>query len=185
MDRSLWRRGIKPILRPGQALAQAFKRALDFNGRSRRSAYWWFALFAALGGAACGIVDEYVHVPGLEDWSVFFLLFCTIVVLPDLSLGMRRLHDTGRKGWLYVGWIIVSYGSIILPEPDFEYNIVEGESVEFWDLMGYDLIYSIFTGLIFFGLLILMIALLTRDSQRGPNRYGPNPKNIGNPDIFS
>ena len=173
------------ILRPGQALAEAFKRTLDFGGRSRRSAYWWFALFTSLGGVAFEIIDDHVNVPGLENWSVFFLLFCAVVVMPDLSLGMRRLHDTGRNGWLYVVWIIVSYGSTLLPEPDLEYDIVEGESMEFWDLIGYDLIYSIVTGLIFCALMILMIVLLTRDSQPGPNIYGPNPKGIGNPDIFS
>jgi len=173
------------ILRPGQALAQAFKRAFDFSGRSRRSAYWWFALFTSLGGAAFGIVDEYVHVPGLEDWSVFFLLFCAVVILPDLSLGMRRLHDTGRKGWLYVVWILVSYGSILLPEPEYEINIVDVNDVNAWDLLGYSLIYNIISGLIFFGLVILMIFMLTRDSQSGRNRYGQNPKGIGNPDIFS
>lgn len=175
----------KPILRPGQALAQGFKRALDFGGRSRRSAYWWFALFTSLGGVAFGMLDEYVHVPGLEDWSVFFLLFCAVVVLPDLSLGMRRLHDTGRRGWLYVVWIIVSYGSILLPEPEYEINIPDGASVRPWDLLGYNLIYSLMTVFIFFGLMIVIVIMLTRDSQPGANRYGPNPKGIGNPDIFS
>ena len=184
MGCTIWWRRLKPILRPGQALAQAFKRAFDFGGRSRRSAYWWFALFTSLGGVAFGIVDEYVNVPGLEGWSVFFLLFCAVVVLPDLSLGMRRLHDSGRRGWPYVVWIFVSYGSILLPEPNYEYDISEAESVEFWNLMGYDFMYSIITGLIFFTIMILMIFLLTRDSQSGSNMYGPNLKNEGNYDVF-
>ena len=32
---------------------------------------------------------------------------------------------------------------------------------------------------------LLMIFLLTRDSQTGANAYGPNPKGIGNADVFS
>ncbi len=131
------------------------------------------------------MVDEYVNVLGLENGSVFFLLFCAVVVLPDMSLGMRRLHDTGRKGWLYAVWIFVSYGSILLPAPNYEYDIGDGENVGFWDLLGYDLLYNIVTGVIFFGLMVLMIILLTRDSQVGPNKYGPNPKGFGNVDVFS
>ena len=173
------------ILRPGKALGEAFKRAFDFDGRSRRSAYWWFALFIVLGGAVSNIIDDYVAVPGLETWPVIYYIFYAVVVLPDLSLGMRRLHDTGRRGWLYVIWIIVSYGSILLPEPNYEINIPDGETVSAWDLIGYGMIYNIITVFIFLGLMILIIFLLTRDSQSGLNRYGPNPKGLGNPDIFS
>ena len=184
MDRTIWRSGVA-ILRPGQALAQAFKRALDFNGRSRRSAYWWFALFTVLGGTAFEILDSYIDVPRLEDWSVFFILFCAVVVLPDLSLGMRRLHDTGRKGWLYVVWIVVSYGSIFLPEPDFGIYVLDSEPSNIWDLISYGLIYNLITVVVMFGLMLIMIVLFTRDSQTGVNAYGPNPKGLGNPDIFS
>jgi len=34
-------------------------------------------------------------------------------------------------------------------------------------------------------LMLIMIFLLARDSQPGQNQYGPNPKGIGNLDIFS
>ncbi len=173
------------MLRPGQALLEAYKRVLDFNGRSCRSAYWWFALFVFLGGYIADIIDEYVLVPGLEDWAVFFILFCALVVLPDLSLGMRRLHDTGRRGWLYGVWIIVSYGSIFLPEPDFDVRIPESGAVGALDLIGYGMAFTLITVILMFVLMLILIVLLTRDSQKGRNAYGGNPKGIGNPDVFS
>lgn len=138
-----------------------------------------------MGGLAFGILDEYVHVPGLEDWSVFFILFSVVVVLPDLSLGMRRLHDTGKKGWLYAVWVVVSYGSIFLPEADFRINAPDSETSDMWDLISYGLIYNLITVVVMFVLMLIMIILLTRDSQKGSNAYGPNPKGLGNPDIFS
>lgn len=176
----------KAILNPLQAFLAAYRRAFDFHGRSRRSAYWWFVLFLVLGGLVFGTLDEYVTVPGFEDWSVFFILFSAVVVLPDLSLGMRRLHDTGRKGWLYVVYVTLSYGSIFLPEPsppsiDFENNPSPG----FLSYLGYEMLLTLILSAVIFLLMLVMIYLLTRDSQFGQNRYGPNPKGHGNADVFS
>jgi len=173
------------ILRPGQALAQGFKRAFDFHGRSRRSAYWWFALFNLLGGVSFGIIDEYVTVPGLESWAAFYILFSVLILVPDCALGMRRLHDTGRKGWPYIVWIIVSYGIIFLPEPNMEDLDTAADADAIADALRYNLVYLVLTTGVLFLLMLTMIYLLTRDSQFGQNRYGPNPKGLGNPDVFS
>jgi uncharacterized membrane protein YhaH (DUF805 family) len=184
LDRTLWRCGLV-ILRPGQALAEAFKRAFDFQGRSRRSAYWWFALFNSLGGITFGIIDEYVTIPGLENWAVFYILYSALIFVPDCALGIRRLHDTGRKGWPYIVWVIVIYGLIFLPEPNMADSVISGDPDEFADALLYDLVYSGLTMAVLFLLMLIMIFLLTRDSQSGQNQYGSNPKGIGNPDVFS
>ena len=82
----------------GDAIKICFKKYADFEGRARRSEFWWWYLFTFLVGL----------VPYL-GWiaSLAFLL-------PSIAVGVRRLHDTGRSGWLYLLTLIPCVGSIIL-----------------------------------------------------------------------
>ncbi|MDO4511283.1 MAG: DUF805 domain-containing protein [Bacteroidales bacterium] len=80
----------------GQAIKVCFNKYANFEGRARRSEFWWFQLFCyLLMSVTCGI-------GGL------------VVLIPIISSTARRLHDVGKSGWLqlvqlipFVGWIIV------------------------------------------------------------------------------
>lgn len=65
----------------GEAIKVCFNKFADFNGRARRSEFWWFQLFAYLvSSVTCGI-------GGL------------VLLIPLLAVTSRRLHDTGHSGW--------------------------------------------------------------------------------------
>ena len=131
------------------------------------------------------MVDIFLDVPGLENWSVLFIIFCAIIILPDISLGMRRLHDVGRKGWLYLVWACFNYGSIFIAEPDVLIDASKSaESLGAWRMLSNEAMFYFGFYFTFFILMLVMIFFLTRDSQKGPNKYGPNPKGIGNIDVF-
>lgn len=106
-------------------------------------------------------------------------------------MGMRRLHDIGRKGWLYIIWILFTYGFMFIygfmfkDEPDFYFNIPEGETAGIWELFSVEFIIYAALSFLQFILMIVLIILLSRDSQSGQNQYGPNPKGIGNLDVFN
>jgi uncharacterized membrane protein YhaH (DUF805 family) len=93
----------------------ALKNYAVFSGRSRRSEYWYFALFYLILYAACAIVDG---LTGSFDRASGIGLFTAVLTLalliPSLSVGVRRLHDTGRSGW----WLLIAFiplvGAIIL-----------------------------------------------------------------------
>ena len=49
---------------------------------------------------------------GIFFWA--YLLYALAVIVPSLAIAVRRLHDTGKSGWLllvglipFVGWIIL------------------------------------------------------------------------------
>lgn len=63
----------------------------DFNGRARRSEFWWWVLAAEI----VNIVLNYVL--GVQ---VLAVLFGLAILVPNLAVGARRLHDTGKSGWL-------------------------------------------------------------------------------------
>lgn len=60
----------------------------DFKGRASRAEYWWFYLFSTLLMMALGIVSD-----TLSTVASFALL------LPNLSVTARRLHDRDLSGW--------------------------------------------------------------------------------------
>ena len=93
----------------------ALKNYAVFSGRSRRSEYWFFALFYLILYAVCAIVDG---LTGSFDRASGIGLFTGVLTLalqiPSLSVSVRRLHDTGRSGW----WLLIAFvpliGAIIL-----------------------------------------------------------------------
>lgn len=123
-------------VRPQLGLVDAVKICLtekycDFNGRARRSEYWWFCL--------CNFVLSYVVnlIGGLFSPTVGLVLTGIValgLLLPGLGVCVRRLHDIGKSGWLVLLALIPLVGAIIL------------------------------------------IVWFCKDSDRGPNAYGPSPK---------
>ncbi|MFJ1768164.1 DUF805 domain-containing protein [Amycolatopsis sp. NPDC088138] len=94
----------------GAALARAVRLSFRFRGRASRPEFWFFFLAYASLVLALGIIEnaadeEWVYVVG----TVLYLPW----VVPFLSVGVRRLHDTGRTGW-WCAAIISCFGWIFL-----------------------------------------------------------------------
>lgn len=73
---------------------------IDFNGRASRPEYWWFVLLS--------FVLSFVPVIG---WIIRLVL-----LLPSLSVQVRRLHDMNRSAWWLLLLIppITFIGAIVL-----------------------------------------------------------------------
>ncbi len=99
----------------GDAVKICFHKYVDFNGRARRSEFWWWALFTVILGIVAGIIDAIL---GTRSSSTGTGLFGSIanlaVLLPSLAVGARRLHDTGRSGWWQLLWFVCCVGWIVL-----------------------------------------------------------------------
>ena len=76
------------------AIALGFQRYFDFSGRSSRSEYWWWFLFNLLVG-----------------WIPFVGL---VLLIPNIAIGVRRLHDINRTGWWLLLWFVLVIGWIVL-----------------------------------------------------------------------
>ena len=81
----------------GEAIRSGFDNYVNFEGRASRAAYWWWVLFAILASIAANIIDAIIGAP------IFSLLVGLGLLLPGLSVAVRRLHDTNRSGW----WILI------------------------------------------------------------------------------
>ncbi len=87
----------------------AWKRSVDFSGRSRRKEYWGFMLihvvvFLVLEFAVLPLFVA--HVPALTT-ALFLLCFvyALTATVPGLAVSVRRIHDIGKSGW----WMLLSF----------------------------------------------------------------------------
>lgn len=97
-----------PKISMGKAYALMWKNAFDFNGRARRSEYWFAALANTLISIALALLTAMI--PALR---ILAAVYTIALIVPGLSLAVRRLHDTDRRGhWLWI--ILTVYGAIAL-----------------------------------------------------------------------
>lgn len=107
---------IPPGPRPQLGFVEAIKicvteKYCNFEGRARRSEYWWFTL---ANGVASYIVNL---IGGLISPTVGLVLCCIVglgLLLPGLGVAVRRLHDIGKSGWMVLLALIPIVGAIIL-----------------------------------------------------------------------
>jgi uncharacterized membrane protein YhaH (DUF805 family) len=91
-----------------EAISDGFSKYVQFSGRSSRSAYWYWTLFAF-------IVYIAAYVIGLAiGTQILYLLVALALFLPGLAVGVRRLHDTGKSGWWYFIALVPFVGAIAL-----------------------------------------------------------------------
>lgn len=82
----------------GYTLVSAFMKCINnyatFDGRARRSEFWYFILAASLGSFALQIVGGV-----LGDGGILVGLWSLGVLLPGIAVSVRRLHDIDRSGY--------------------------------------------------------------------------------------
>jgi uncharacterized membrane protein YhaH (DUF805 family) len=92
----------------GDAIRSGFDHYAKFDGRASRPAFWWWVLFVVLVSIAANIIDLAIGAP------VFSALAGLGLLLPNISVSIRRLHDTNRTGWWILIWLIPLIGLIVL-----------------------------------------------------------------------
>lgn len=92
------------------AVKSALSNYATFSGRAARPAYWWWVLSVFLLMLVLNALDSLVIGPMLgfgvseEDaGQPLSALVSLALILPNIAIGVRRLHDSGRTGW----WMLV------------------------------------------------------------------------------
>jgi uncharacterized membrane protein YhaH (DUF805 family) len=92
-----------------EAISDALSKYATFRGRSSRSAYWWFYLFNILILIAALLVDLALGTSG-----IIYGLVGLGLLLPNLAVAARRLHDSGHSAWWLLIGILPLIGAIVL-----------------------------------------------------------------------
>lgn len=147
---------------PEQALWTCLRKTFVYSGRARRPEFWWFFAFslfldrilALLGVRLGGVIP-------LQDVAALALL------LPILSVSVRRLHDVDLPGW----WIALHAGLVVALTLVTQVWLAQGAPETLLSTIGG---YALIAAVAVVSLWLLWNFL--RPSMDGPNRYGDAPR---------
>jgi len=112
-----------------QSVRTCLGKYADFDGRGSRPEFWWFYLFTTLVNLVLGIpyyalalAAAMVTDSGLVSvlmvasivWLVLWLAASLGLFIPFLAAGSRRLHDSGKSGWLLLLFLVPCGGLALL-----------------------------------------------------------------------
>lgn len=94
---------------------KVLKQYADFNGRARRKEFWMFFLFNIIFVIAAILLDKSL---GINFDPLFYgpiyIFYYLAVLIPGLAVSVRRLHDLGKSGWMFLIVFIPFIGGIWL-----------------------------------------------------------------------
>lgn len=141
-----------------QSALGTLKKYADFKGRASRSEFWYFFFFVIILQLVAGFAGLLLGGGGYRSGALSSLVGLLLIV-PQLAVTVRRLHDVARSGkelvvplvMLVALPLVVMFGGIL----------------------------SKIVALGYVGILLLVFAnlllLLLKKGTRVPNRYGASP----------
>lgn len=132
-----------------------FKRYADFEGRSRRMEYWMYQVFTML-----------------------VYLGCLMILLAGMPWGQAQSPNAepGPLFWLGFGLAVLWYFITFIPDIAVTVRRFHDQDQSGWMYL-LRFIPSI-------GWIVVMVFMFI-DGQRFTNRFGPDPKGVGDVNVFS
>lgn len=94
---------------------KVLKQYADFNGRARRQEYWMFILIHLLIFFGLGfILGDLSVVLDFPELEYLFFGYFLATIIPTLAVVVRRLHDSGKSGWMILVKFVPFIGGIWL-----------------------------------------------------------------------
>lgn len=180
---------------------QPLTKYADFNGRARRQEFWLFWLvqflfFSVLNSIVMALMFQSFSTISAQTDPSNFMFNPTFMVLgqvgnvislallvPNLAVGVRRLHDTNRTGW----WLILPIAAFVvglvlfLATQGGHLASLFTDKYENNPQAVFSLIGSGFLMVwlpTFVGSVVLFVFNVL-DGTPGANRFGPDPKGRG------
>ena len=85
-----------------EAVKSCFRKYATFKGRARRSEYWFAYLFVWIVNMVCAYIP------------VVNIIVPLVLIVGNLAVGVRRLHDAGKSGWYYLWLLLPLAGAIVV-----------------------------------------------------------------------
>ncbi|MEP7222887.1 MAG: DUF805 domain-containing protein [Novosphingobium sp.] len=108
-----------------ESIKTCLSKYTTWQGRASRSEFWFFYLFMLICMAVAAAIDNVLGTTfkfmnpasGVEvsiGYGYAYALVGLGLLLPQLAVLVRRLHDTGRSGWWYWLFLVPLIGAILL-----------------------------------------------------------------------
>ena len=176
----------RPMMTIQESVRTCIRKYADFSGRATRAEFWWWVLATVIVGIAFSSIDTAIRSwVGWEFYSPFQSIYGLAVLLPDLAVTCRRLHDIGKSGWWQLVWVIIAILGVIPLVVGLILFFVGAFSEGFKNFRvdGSD-IAALVVGIVISVLIWLAVAIwwlvwMARQGDTGPNRFGPDPRTLG------
>ena len=142
------------------------RRYAEFSGRSRRMEYWMFALL--------NIVIAF---------GVMILILAGGFSMGQLGAGKVAPAAFGPLVWLGLAMLGLWWLAIIVPSIAVTVRRLHDRDMSGWWYLGFFI--AGFIPLINFVSGIAFLVLMLLPGTAGPNRFGPDPKDPANADVFA
>lgn len=103
-----------------ESVKAGFENYANFKDRTSRPGFWWWALFVFLVNIIATALDGDPGRTGL-----FGGIAGLVLLIPNLAVAARRLHDVGKSGWWLLailipilGWIYLIYLYVQVGQPE-------------------------------------------------------------------
>jgi len=131
-----------------EAFTNFLKGYITWSGRATRAEYWWIFLF--------NVVATFIMRNFLPESALLILstAWSIVMFLPLMSLAIRRLHDTNKSAYWYLGSFGVMFAGVWLM------------------VLGKDTGMGMLGLVVMLAAIIAVITLMLLPSTPGKNRYG-------------
>ena len=149
------------------------------KGRSRRRDFWWPMLINIILSSILGLmIFGITRIIPYSDvvYNTVATIINVVILIGTFTVSIRRFHDIGKTMIIPCIFFVISlYGCYVELMYD---NGTANSSFEI-----HNQVLNIILGIIaiLFTLLVIVISIMSlvycvKDSQKGTNKYGPNPK---------
>lgn len=166
---------------PRGAIMTCLRKYVTFSGRASRPEYWFFFLFVVVAVILAGVIDSIFFgaaqarvTPGgisARSGGPVTALVSLGAVLPLISAGCRRMHDSGRTALHLFYPMIATVGFIGFFGASFNFAAMSDAGALMAPLFAVSMIVLGLSPLI-------VIFWLTRPGNPQPNKYGPPPSDM-------
>ncbi len=135
----------------------------DFSGRASRPEYWWFVLGLIVASIVISIIESILGINRMIGgvYGPLMILLWLGTLVPQISVGVRRLHDTDRSGW----WLLLPLIPYLIA------FVLGGQAMMSGSMAGLG-VAGIFLMIGAVAAIVLLIFMILAGTP-GDNRYGP------------
>ena len=174
-----------------RATRTCLRKYFTFSGRAPRAEYWRFMLFVLLLSFVTSLADNLFFGAGRQpsegvgdhagigatNGGMLGPIAGLAIVVPMLSAGWRRMHDTGRSG-LFVLYPYIVLAGLTMFTSAYESLSAFMAADDMQTLNTVAALIALLAMAVFVISPFLVIWWLIRPSQPGTNKYGPNPYEV-------